>query len=109
MELDTGSAVSIISVLDYKKYLENEKLESAKITLKTYSGELLIPKGHPIPSLKTFEYSFRSKSKFSLVFPDTDILFIHLRFFQSRLIFLSHSRPNNAVPPYYTKCEWKGD
>jgi hypothetical protein len=37
MELDTGSAVSIISVLDYKKYLENEKLESAKITLKTYS------------------------------------------------------------------------
>ena len=46
MELDTGSAVSIISVLDYKKYFENEKLESAKITLKTYSGELLIPKGY---------------------------------------------------------------
>jgi uncharacterized beta-barrel protein YwiB (DUF1934 family) len=33
-------------VLDYKKYFENEKLESAKITLKTYSGELLIPKGY---------------------------------------------------------------
>ena len=46
MELDTGSAVSIIPVLDYKKYFENEKLESAKITLKTYSGELLIPKGY---------------------------------------------------------------
>jgi hypothetical protein len=46
---------------------------------------------HPIPSLKTFEYSFRSKSKFSLVFPDTDILFIHLRFFQSRLIKRTYS------------------
>jgi hypothetical protein len=46
MELDTGSAVSIISVLDYKKYFDNEKLESAKITLKTYSDELLIPKGY---------------------------------------------------------------
>jgi hypothetical protein len=46
MELDTGSAVSIISVLNYNKYFENEKLESAKITPKTYSGELLIPKGY---------------------------------------------------------------
>ena len=46
MELDTGSAVSVISASDYKKYFPNESLESANITLKTYSGELLIPEGY---------------------------------------------------------------
>ncbi|CAG2199396.1 GALNT [Mytilus edulis] len=46
MELDTGSAVSVISALDYDKYFQNEKLESANVTLKTYSGELLIPTGY---------------------------------------------------------------
>lgn len=46
MELDTGSAVSVISIADYKKYFEGKKLESAEITLKTYSGELLTPKGY---------------------------------------------------------------
>lgn len=46
MELDTGSAVSVISAVDYDKYFQNEKLESANVTLKTYSGELLIPTGY---------------------------------------------------------------
>ncbi|CAC5394800.1 unnamed protein product [Mytilus coruscus] len=46
MELDTGSAVSVISALDYEKYFQNEKLENGNVTLKTYSGELLIPTGY---------------------------------------------------------------
>lgn len=36
MELDTGACVSGISMSDYEKYFRNEKLEKAKIKLKTY-------------------------------------------------------------------------
>ena len=45
MELDTGSAVSVISKRDYETNFGNNKLTNTKITLKTYSGETVIPLG----------------------------------------------------------------
>ena len=39
MELDTGSAVSVISKRDYETNFGNNKLTNTKITLKTYSGK----------------------------------------------------------------------
>ena len=39
MELDTGSAVSVITKSDLTKHFGNLKLNEANITLKTYSGE----------------------------------------------------------------------
>ena len=38
MELDTGSAVSVISEQDYTTHFRNKQLKNTKITLKTYSG-----------------------------------------------------------------------
>jgi hypothetical protein len=43
MELDTGSAVSVISHVDYRKYFLTLSLDSTSVTLKTYSGEKIIP------------------------------------------------------------------
>jgi hypothetical protein len=37
MELDTGSAVSVISHVDYRKYFLTLSLDSTSVTLKTYS------------------------------------------------------------------------
>jgi mevalonate kinase len=45
MELDTGSAVSVISHVDYRKYFPTLPLDSTSVTLKTYSGERIIPEG----------------------------------------------------------------
>jgi hypothetical protein len=45
MELDTGSAVSVISHVDYCKYFPTLPLDSTSVTLKTYSGEKIIPEG----------------------------------------------------------------
>jgi hypothetical protein len=45
MELDTGSAVSVISHVDYRKYFPTLQLDSTSVTLKTYSGEKMIPEG----------------------------------------------------------------
>ena len=45
MELDTGSAVSVISKRDYETNFGNNKLTNTNITLKTYSGEKVIPLG----------------------------------------------------------------
>jgi hypothetical protein len=45
MELDTGSAVSVISHVDYRKYFLTLPLDSTSVTLKTYSGEKIIPEG----------------------------------------------------------------
>ena len=45
MELDTESAVSVISHVDYRKYFPTLPLDSTSVTLKTYSGEKIIPEG----------------------------------------------------------------
>lgn len=45
MELDTGSALSIISKTDFAKYFKGLKREKSDITLKTYSGEVINPLG----------------------------------------------------------------
>ncbi|CAG2216826.1 unnamed protein product [Mytilus edulis] len=45
MELDTGSAVSVISQADFSKRLGHVKLIEATITLQTYSGESIKPLG----------------------------------------------------------------
>lgn len=45
MELDTGSALSIISLKDYKKKFANVKLKRTPLLLKTYTGEKIAPAG----------------------------------------------------------------
>lgn len=45
MELDTGSALSIISYNDYKDKFAKIKLKSTPLTLKTYTGEKVCPLG----------------------------------------------------------------
>jgi hypothetical protein len=45
MKLDTGSAVSVSSHVDYRKYVPTLPLESTSVTLKTYLGEKIIPEG----------------------------------------------------------------
>ena len=45
MELDIGSAVSVISHVDYRKYFPTLPLDSTCVTLKTYSGEKIIAEG----------------------------------------------------------------
>ena len=41
MEVDTGSAVSIVSKVEYKKWFKHLKLQPTQFHLKTYSGESL--------------------------------------------------------------------
>lgn len=44
MELDTGSALSIITVNTvFAKFFKGLKWKKSVITLKTYSGEVIIP------------------------------------------------------------------
>ncbi|XP_061152316.1 uncharacterized protein K02A2.6-like [Syngnathus typhle] len=45
MELDTGSALSIISFNDYKKMFPDTKLSRTSVKLKTYTGEKVAPLG----------------------------------------------------------------
>lgn len=45
MELDTGSAVSIIPVTMYERHFKDVQLRKTDVILKTYSGEKLSPKG----------------------------------------------------------------
>lgn len=45
MELDTGSALSIISYKDYKDHFEKFKLKHTSVILKTYTGEKISPMG----------------------------------------------------------------
>lgn len=45
MELDTGSALSIISYKDYKNKFAKMKLKHTPVTLKTYTGEKVSPLG----------------------------------------------------------------
>ena len=45
MELDTGSAVSVLPYKQYKERFGHVKLAKSGITLKTYTGEKITPKG----------------------------------------------------------------
>ena len=45
MELDTGSAISVIPYNQYKELFSNVKLSKSQVTLKTYTGEKVVPKG----------------------------------------------------------------
>lgn len=45
MELDTGSALSVISETDYNKLFSHLPLQKTSVMLKTYTGEKVSPKG----------------------------------------------------------------
>ena len=45
MELDTGSAVTLISNKDFRKRFGNMKLDPAFSILKTYSGDVIEQRG----------------------------------------------------------------
>ena len=45
MELDTGSAVSIIPLSMYKELFRRCKLKESTLKLRTYSGETIFPEG----------------------------------------------------------------
>ena len=45
MELDTGSAVSILPKHDYTRIFPNHPLSKTSVVLKTYSDEKIIPAG----------------------------------------------------------------
>ena len=45
MEVDTGSAISIISMADYRKLLPTVTLQPSKVKLQTYTGERVSPAG----------------------------------------------------------------
>ncbi len=45
MELDTGSALSVISAADYQRLFSKIPLQSTSVILKTYTGEKVSPKG----------------------------------------------------------------
>lgn len=45
MELDTGSAVSVLPYKQYKEHFNHVKLSKSLVTLKTYTGQKITPKG----------------------------------------------------------------
>ena len=45
MELDTGSAVSVLPYKQYKEHFGHVKLAKSVVTLKTYNGQKITPKG----------------------------------------------------------------
>nr|XP_055076811.1 uncharacterized protein K02A2.6-like [Misgurnus anguillicaudatus] len=45
MELDTGSAVSVMSQHEFKEHFKYNKLKPSPVKLKTYTGEPIIPLG----------------------------------------------------------------
>ncbi|GAA6089207.1 uncharacterized protein K02A2.6-like, partial [Tachysurus ichikawai] len=45
MELDTGSALSVISAADYKRLFSKIPLQQTSVILKTYTAEKVSPKG----------------------------------------------------------------
>ncbi len=45
MELDTGSAVSVMSQHEFEKHFKTAKLKPSPVKLKTYTGEPIIPLG----------------------------------------------------------------
>jgi len=45
MELDTGSAVSVLPYKQYKEHFGHVKLAKSLVSLKTYAGQKITPKG----------------------------------------------------------------
>ena len=45
MELDTGSAVSVLPYKQYKEHFGHVKLAKGHLTLKSYTGQKITPKG----------------------------------------------------------------
>ncbi|XP_038064022.1 uncharacterized protein K02A2.6-like [Patiria miniata] len=45
MEVDTGSAITLLSMADYQKFFPGEQLQPTKIKLQTYTGEQISPAG----------------------------------------------------------------
>ncbi|XP_032879397.1 uncharacterized protein K02A2.6-like [Amblyraja radiata] len=45
LELDTGSALTVINEKDYYRYFSQERLQKTNIALKTYTGQKVRPKG----------------------------------------------------------------
>ena len=45
MELDTGSAVSVLPYKQYKEHFGHVKLAKSLVTLKTYTGQKITPNG----------------------------------------------------------------
>uniref|UniRef100_K1QTA1 Peptidase A2 domain-containing protein n=1 Tax=Magallana gigas TaxID=29159 RepID=K1QTA1_MAGGI len=46
MELDTGSAISVMAEEEFRRKFRDLKLKTADITLRTYSGEHIKPVGY---------------------------------------------------------------
>lgn len=46
MELDTGSAISVMAEEEFRRKFRDQKLKTADITLRTYSGEHIKPVGY---------------------------------------------------------------
>ena len=45
MEVDTGSAYSVIPLSVYKEMIQKQELQPTSVTLQTYMGELVVPVG----------------------------------------------------------------
>lgn len=45
MELDTGAAVSVVSLHDFRKLFPRKQLRPTMLTPRTYTGDLVKPKG----------------------------------------------------------------
>ena len=56
MEVDTGSAVSIVSEVEYKKWFKHLKLQPTQFHLKTYSGE-------PLPLLAEIQVAVKYQTQ----------------------------------------------
>ena len=52
MEVDTGSAVTLMSEIDFRKRFGNVPLDPAKSVLKTYSGEIIKQVGTKVVTVK---------------------------------------------------------
>ncbi|XP_054281226.1 uncharacterized protein K02A2.6-like [Macrosteles quadrilineatus] len=63
MELDTGAALSSISYKDYKKLNLSKKLFQTHVQLRTYTGELIKPKG-----VVYVEFNFKDKAYFGKLY-----------------------------------------
>ena len=52
MDLDTGSAVSVLPYKQYEEHFGHGKLAKSIVTLKTYTGQKITPKGEMKCNLK---------------------------------------------------------
>ena len=62
MELDTGSALSVISEREFREmYGSKVPLEDTKVALQTYSGEILKPLGYAKVAVQYNDQKFSLK------------------------------------------------